>query len=152
MPAAKAIPDTYTFIVAAAAGLLVGASLSFLFGRFTLPTKIPTEFTIGGIPTGVVLTNLVLVVIVAAVVFFAYASYVVQDTTFPTQQPWLFLIETLVVAFVPASVIYVILDFRHDGRLELSTLNLDFLLLAAKFGIFHLLFQFSGLYTYLVNA
>lgn len=152
MPAAKAIPDTYTFIVAAAAGLLVGAILSFLFGRFTLPTKIPTEFTIGGIPTGVVLTNLVLVVIVAAVVFFAYASYVVQDTTFPTQQPWLFLIETLVVAFVPASVIYVILDFRHDGRLELSTLNLDFLLLAAKFGIFHLLFQFSGLYTYLVNA
>jgi hypothetical protein len=152
MPAAKAIPDTYTFIIAAAVGLLVGAILSFLFGRFTLPTKIPSEFTIGGLPSGVVVTNLVLMGIVAAVVFLAYASYVVQDTTFPTQQPWLFLIETLVVAFVPASVIYVILDFRHDGRLELSTLNLDFILLAAKFGIFHLLFQFSGLYTYLVNA
>lgn len=143
------IPDTYTFIVAAALGLALGGILSLFFDRFALPTRIPFQFTIGGFSTGVLLTNLVLAVVVGAIVFFGYVSIVVQDTTFPRAHPWLFLIETLVVAFVPASVIYVMQDFRDDGIFDFSKLNTEFLILGAKFGIFHLLFQFSGLYSYL---
>lgn len=156
MPApfnAKAVlPDTYTFIVAAALGLALGGLLSLVFGRFALPTRIPFQFTIGGFSTGILLTNLVLAVVVGAIVFFGYVSIVVQDTAFPRAHPWLFLIETLVVAFVPASVIYVMQDFRDDGDFDLSKLNMEFLLLGAKFGIFHLLFQFSGLYSYLFGS
>lgn len=143
------IPSTYTFIVAAVIGLALGAVLSFLFGRYTLPTKIPYQFTIGGFSTGLILTNIVLIAIVGAVVFFAYVSMVVRDIAFPSNHPWLFIIETLVVGLVPASVIYVITDFRDDGTFNLSGLNKDFLLLASKFMIFHLLFQFSGVYSYL---
>lgn len=145
------IPTINTFVVATVIGLALGIFLSFLFGRYTLPTKIPAQFTIGGLPTGVILTNLVLVVVVGAIVFFGYVSFVVQDTAFPTQHPWLFLIETLVVGLVPASVIYVISDFRDDGSFNISGLNVDFLLLATKFAIFHLLFQFSGVYSYLLG-
>jgi len=145
------IPSIYTFVVATAIGLFLGFLLSLIFGRYTLPTNIPTEFTIAGYPTGVILANIVLVAIVGAVVFFGYVSMIVRDTTFPAQHPWLFLIETLVVGFVPASVIYVITDFRDNGKLDLSSLNNNFLLLAAKFAIFHLLFQFSGVYTYLFS-
>ena len=145
------IPSIYTFIIASVVGLGLGFLLSLLFGRYTLPTKIPTEFTIAGYPTGVILANIVLIAIVGAVVFFGYVSMVVQDTTFPTQHPWLFIVETLVVGLVPASVIYVMTDFRDNGKLDFSSLNQNFLLLAAKFAIFHLLFQFSGVYTYLFS-
>jgi len=146
------IPSTTTFAVAAVVGLALGFILSLLFGRYTLPTKIPSEFTIGGFPTGVILTNILIIAIVGAIVFFGYVSVVVQDTAFPTQHPWLFVMETLVVGLVPASVLYVISDFRDNGRLDLSNLNWDFLLLAGKFAIFHLLFQFSGIYTYFFSS
>jgi hypothetical protein len=149
MPVATALPDTYTFVIAAALGLALGGLLSIIFGRFALPTRIPFQFTIGGFSTGVLLTNIVLAVIIGAIVFFGYVSIIVQDTAFPKAHPWLFLIETLVVGFVPASVIYVMQDFRDDGDFNLSKLNMEFLLLGAKFGIFHMLFQFSGLYSYL---
>jgi hypothetical protein len=152
MPTKAVLPDTYTFIVAAALGLALGGLLSLVFGRFALPTRIPFQFTIGGFSTGVLLTNIVLAVIIGAIVFFGYVSIIVQDTVFPRAHPWLFLIETLVVGFVPASVIYVMQDFRDDGNFNISQLNLEFLLLGAKFGIFHMLFQFSGLYSYLFGT
>lgn len=147
-----AIPDTNTFILAAAIGLALGGLLSFVFGRLALPTRIPFQFTIGGLSTGALLTNLVLIVIVGAIVFFGYVSFAVQDTVFPRAHPWLFFIETLVVGFIPASVIYVMQDFRDDGNFNLSKLNMEFLLLGAKFAIFHLLFQFSGVYSYLFGS
>jgi hypothetical protein len=152
MPVAAVLPDTYTFIIAAALGLALGGLLSIIFGRFALPTRIPFQFTVGGFSTGVLLTNMLLAVIIGAIVFFGYVSIIVQDTAFPQAHPWLFLIETLVVGFVPASVIYVMQDFRDDGDFNLSKLNMEFLLLGAKFSIFHLLFQFSGLYSYLFGA
>jgi hypothetical protein len=102
--------------------------------------------------TGVLLTNLLIIVIIGAIVFFSYVSMVVQDTAFPRVHPWLFFIETLVVGFVPASVIYVMQDFRDDGILNLSKLNREFLFLAGKFAAFHLLFQFSGIYSYFFGA
>jgi len=145
------IPSIYTFVAASVIGLALGGILSLLFGRYTLPTKIPFEFTIGGFPTGIILTNIVLIAIIGAIVFFGYVSIIVQDTAFPLQHPWLFLIETLIVGLVPASVIYVINDFRDDGTFNLTRLNQDFFLLAGKFAIFHLLFQFSGVYTYLLQ-
>jgi hypothetical protein len=73
---------------------------------------------------------------------------VVQDTAFPHAHPWLFLIETLIVALVPASVIYVMTDFRDNGKVNFPP-TAEYFLLATKFAIFHLLFQFSGIYTFM---
>jgi hypothetical protein len=148
--ASAVIPDTYTFFLAAIIGLTVGGVLSAIFGRFVLPTKIPFEFTVGGISTGLLLTNLLLVAIVAAIVFLGYVSMVVQDTAFPRAHPWLFVAETLVVSLVPASVIYVMTDFRDNGKVDFPP-TAEYLLLAAKFGVFHLLFQFSGIYSFMFN-
>jgi hypothetical protein len=152
MPQKLPIPDTYTFILAIIGGLGLGALLSLIFGRFALPTKIPSEFVIGGFPVGVILADFILFAVVGAIVFFGYVSMIVQDTAFPREHPWLFIVETLIVSFLPASIIYVITDFRDNGRLDLSSLNREFLLLAAKFGLFHLLFQFSGVYTYMLGS
>jgi hypothetical protein len=150
MPPRKpaALPDTYTFFLAAILGLALGGILSAVFGRYVLPTKIPFEFTIGGVSTGLILTNLLLIAVVTAIVFLGYVSMVVQDTAFPGTHPWLFLAETLIVALVPASVIYVMTDFRDNGKVDFPP-TVEYFLLATKFGIFHLLFQFSGIYTFM---
>jgi hypothetical protein len=147
----KVLPDTYTFFLAAIVGLALGGVLSAIFGRFVLPTKIPFEFTVGGISTGLVLTNLLLIAVVTAIVFLGYVSMVVQDTAFPQDHPWLFIAETLIVALVPASVIYVMTDFRDNGKVDFPP-TAEYALLAAKFAIFHLLFQFSGIYSYMFKA
>jgi hypothetical protein len=141
----KVLPDTYTFVIAAAVGLVLGTVLSYIFGSVVLPTKIPFEFTIGGLSSNLVIVDILVVALVSAVIFLGYVAAIIRDTAFPAKHPWLFMVETAVVAFVPASVIYIMTDFRGGSG---TNLNLDFLLLAAKFGIFHLLFQFSGLYTY----
>jgi hypothetical protein len=143
--AKKVLPDTYTFVVAAAVGLVLGTVLSYIFGSVVLPTKIPFEFTIGGLSSNLVIVNVLVVALVSAVIFLGYVAAIVRDTDFPSKNPWLFIAETAVVAFVPASVIYIMSDFRGAPATDL---NINFLLLAAKFGIFHLLFQFSGVYTY----
>ena len=144
---AKILPDTSVFIFATALGLVLGAILSYLFGAVALPTKIPFQFTIRGIPVNLVLVNILLSVFVGAIVFLGYVAAIVRDTDFPSKYPWLFVIETVLVAFVPASVLYIMTELR-TGSIDFADLNSSFLLLAAKFGIFHLLFQFSGLYSY----
>lgn len=144
-------PTTYTFILAAVIGLALGGLLSLVFGRYALPTKIPSQFMIGGLPVGELLANLIIVGVVGSLVFFGYVSMIVRDTVFPSAHPWLFVVETLLMAFIPASVIYVLMDFRDNGKVDFSSLNRDFILLAIKFGILHLLFQFSGVYTYMLE-
>lgn len=150
--AKKFMPDTYTFVIAMALGLALGGILSLLFGRVALPTKIPFEFTIGGFGTGLILTNILIVVIVSAIVFLGYVAVVVQDNKFPSEHPFLFAIETAIVGLIPATVIFAMTGFRTSGKIELHTLNQEYLLLAAKFGIFHLLFQYSGIYSYFFPA
>jgi hypothetical protein len=148
----KILPDTDTFIIAAAVGLVLGSFLSYVFGSLALPSKIPDEFTIGGFSSNLIIVNILVTVLVSAIIFLGYVAAIVRDTVFPTKHPWLFLTETAVVSFVPASVIYLMTDVRTNGALDFNELNANFLLLAAKFGIFHLLFQFSGVYSYFFST
>lgn len=145
-----ALPSTYTFIFAAVAGLALGGLLSLVFGRVAVPAG-TLQSSIFGISVGELLANVLLTAIVGGIVFLGYVSMIVQDTTFPSDHPWLFVLETIIVGFLPASIIYVITDIRDNGKIDLSSLNREFALLAAKFAVFHLLFQFSGLYTYMLG-
>lgn len=147
----RVIPSTYTFVFAAVVGLALGGLLSLIFGRLAVPAG-TLQSAVFGISIGELIANVVLVAIIGGIVFLGYVSMVVQDTAFPTAHPWLFLLETIIVGFLPASIIYVITDIRDNGKLDLTSLNREFVLLAAKFAVFHLLFQFSGLYTYMLGS
>jgi len=147
----RVLPSTYTFIFAAVVGLALGGLLSLVFGRVAVPAG-NLRTAVFGISIGELLANIVLIAIVGGIVFLAYVSMVVQDTVFPAAHPWLFTLETLLVGFLPASIIYIIRDIRDNGKIDLSSLNREYVLLAGKFGLFHLLFQFSGLYTYMLGA
>lgn len=142
------MPDTYTFILAAVAGLGLGGILSLLFSRLEIKGRLPWTYNIAGYPIGVVMTNVLIVGLLAALVFLGYVSIVVRDTGFPSEHPWLFFAETFFVGFIPATVIYIMNDFRDTGIIDFTKLNREYLLLATKFAIFHLLFQFSGTYSY----
>lgn len=145
------LPDTYTFILAACIGVGIGGILSLFFSRFEIKGRLPWTYNIAGYPIGVVLTNVLIIAALAALVFLGYVSMIVRDTTFPSEHPWLFLVETLCVGFIPATVIYIMNDFRDIGGIDFSKVNQEFILFAAKFAIFHLLFQFSGIYSYFFN-
>jgi hypothetical protein len=149
--ATRVIPSTYTFIFAAVVGLALGGILSLIFGRLAVPAG-TLQSAVFGISIGQLLANIVLITVIGAIVFLGYVSMVVQDTAFPSKHPWLFALETVIVGFLPASILYVITDIRDNGKLDLTSLNRDFVLLAAKFSVFHLLFQFSGLYTYMLGS
>jgi hypothetical protein len=142
------MPDTYTFILAAVAGIALGGALSFIFSRFKIQGRLPWTYNIGGYSIGVIITNILIMAILAALVFLGYVSIIVRDTKFPSEHPWLFFFETLAVGFIPASIIYVMNDVRDNGKIDMVEINREFLLLSAKFAVFHLLFQFSGTYGY----
>ena len=145
------LPDTYTFILAACIGVGVGGLLSLFFSRLEIKGRLPWTYNIAGYPIGVVLTNILIIAILAALVFLGYVSMIVRDTVFPSEHPWLFLVETLCVGLIPATVIYIMNDFRDNGKMDTFNVNREFLLFAAKFAIFHLLFQFSGIYSFYFN-
>jgi hypothetical protein len=144
----KVLPDIYTFILAGIAGVVLGGILSWIFSYFKISGKIPFEYTIGGYPIGLIMTEIILVAAIAAIVFMSYVAFLVRDNAFPSEHPFLFTLETLCVGFIPATIIYIMSGLRTEGKLDIPQVNREFLLLGGKFAIFHLLFQFSGLYSY----
>jgi hypothetical protein len=147
-PKKQILPDSYTFILATIAGLALGGALSWMFSHFKISGKIPFEYNIGGYPIGVVLADIMVIAAIAAIVFLSYVAFLVRDNTFPSEHPWLFTLETLCVGFIPATIIFVMYRLRTEGKLDMPAVNRDFFLLGAKFALFHLLFQYSGLYSF----
>jgi hypothetical protein len=70
----------------------------------------------------------------------------VKDLDYPQANPLYFTLETLFASFVPASMFYAIMFLR--GIPSTFGRNIEYLALSVKFGLLHVLFQFSGFYTY----
>jgi hypothetical protein len=73
------------------------------------------------------------------------ASVIVRDLAYPKERPYLFTAETLLFSFGVASIYFLMAYGR--GKLSWKSL-IEFAIIAAKFGVMHLLLQFSGFYTY----
>jgi uncharacterized SAM-binding protein YcdF (DUF218 family) len=86
-----------------------------------------------------------IVVIVIVLIYLIVASIFVRDLVYPKERPYLFTIETLLFSFGVASIYFLMAYGR--GTLSLKSL-IEFSVIAAKFGVMHILFQFSGFYTY----
>ena len=90
-------------------------------------------------------TYATLIVILIVFGYLTYLSIVVKDIKYPTEHPYLFTIETLLVTLTGSAVIFLM----AYGRGEITKVTVyEFLILAAKFGILTLLLQFSGMYSY----
>ena len=133
-----------SIIIACAGGLGLGVLISWLFAKnFSNQGSINSIF---GININVLMTNLLLFSVIFAVVIFSTLSYLVKDLDYPQANPLYFTLETLFASFVPASMFYAIMFLR--GIPSTFSRNMEYLALSAKFGLLHILFQFSGFYTY----
>ena len=134
----------YSLLIACAAGLGLGVLVSFLFAKnFSNDGSINSIF---GMNINTLMKNLLLFSVILAVVIFSGLSYLVKDLDYPRANPLYFTLETLFAAFIPASIYYAIMFLR--GIPATFTRNMEYLILSAKFGLLHILFQFSGFYTY----
>jgi hypothetical protein len=78
-------------------------------------------------------------------IYLIVASIFIRDLTYPKERPYLFTAETLLFSFGVASIYFLMAYGR--GKLSWKSL-IEFSIIALKFGIMHLLLQFSGFYTY----
>jgi len=136
--------NDYSLIIACIAGLGLGVLVSWLFVKnFSNQNSINSIF---GMNINTLMMNIILFSLILAIVIFSALSYLVKDFDYPREHPLYFTLETLFAAFVPSSMFYAIMFLR--GIPATFSRNMEYLLLSAKFGLLHILFQFSGFYTY----
>jgi hypothetical protein len=134
----------YSLLIACAAGLGLGVLLSWLFSKnFSTQGSINSIF---GMNINTLMTNLLLFSVIMAVVIFSTLAYLVKDLDYPREHPFYFTLETLFATFIPSTMFYAMMFLR--GIPATFGRNVEYLVLSAKFGLLHILFQFSGFYKY----
>jgi hypothetical protein len=82
-----------------------------------------------------------------SLIYLIITSIIIKDLKYPTEHPILFTIETLLFSFV-SSLVYFLMAY---GRGSLSWMSVvEYLIISIKFGVMHILLQFSGFYSYAI--
>ena len=127
-------------------GVVLSAILSALFGVYSKATATPYIRTLFGMSSIDLISGVTLAVIVAAFFLLAVVSGLIRDLTYPTKSPVKFTIETILMGVLPALVFLLMAVFR--GYPIDSRVLEEFAMLLAKFGVLHVLLQFSGFYSF----
>ena len=88
------------------------------------------------------------VLVILCGIYLIILSILVKDVKYPTDHPMLFTLETLLFSFGCGSLIFLMAYGRGD--LNIMTV-VEFLVVAIKFCVLHILLQFSGFYSYVFN-
>lgn len=128
-------------------GLGLGSILSLLFGLFSNVGDARYSRSIFGIQSTELITSTVVMIMGAAIVFLSVVSFLIKDTTYPQRSPLHFTIETLMMALSSSTIIF-LMTYLRGYSFTTSTLE-EFFILFLKFGILHVLLQFSGFYSYI---
>jgi hypothetical protein len=134
-----------TYIYIGSAGIILGLILSGLFGIYNRSSA--SSFTTKYLGSSItdVITNCTIFSIGLAIAVLAVSSTFVRDLSYPSNSPIKFTIETLLMATLCSSIIFVMTILRGYTITYASVL--EFLALFVKFGLLHILFQFSGVYS-----
>jgi hypothetical protein len=126
-------------------GLILGGGLSYFFKIHSVKTASAYSFSIFGTDSIQVIKYASVFSVAFLVGLLAVFSSLVQDLDYPRKYPFLFSGETMAAAFLPAFILLLMTYLRNKDFTK-NTVT-DFLLLASKFGLVHVLFQFSGVYS-----
>ena len=128
-------------------GLGMGIILSVLFGIYNKNTSVYYSKNIFGMSSTKLITDAIILLVGTSFLFLSTVSFIVKDLNYPQKSPLYFTIETLMMSLCSALTIFVMTIFR--GYQITSNTFLEFSILAMKFGILHILLQFSGFYSYI---
>jgi ABC-type dipeptide/oligopeptide/nickel transport system permease component len=139
------ISTTYALIIAGVVGAILGLAASLAFNIYGKKSATPYIYSLFGVSSEEWIATMILSIVAAGVVGLAGISFLIRDVKYPSAKPFEFTLETLLFAFLPASVFLLMGVFR--GYPPTKDTYLEFFLLAAKFGLLHVLLQFSGFYS-----
>lgn len=127
-------------------GLLFGGILSLLFDTLSKKSSSSKSRNFIGMDSQALITDSIVLIVVASFVFLSTVSVLIRDLDYPTKSPVKFTIETLMMSIIPSVTIFAMTSFR-GYKITSSTFE-EFSILAVKFGLLHILLQFSGFYSY----
>jgi hypothetical protein len=126
-------------------GLLAGAIFSIALGIHSKRTATELTHTLFGMTSMTLLKYIIVILITFTVVIVSTFSVMIQDLKYPNENPIAFTAETFAVSFLPSLIIFMMVAMR--GKPITRTVFMEYILLSLKFGIAHILLQFSGIYT-----
>ena len=127
-------------------GAILGVALSAVFGIYSTKTSNSWSMSILGMNSGDLITDGIFLILAASVVFLATVAGLVRDVYYPMNRPWAFTAEVFLMAIPPALTFLVMVALRGYA---LTTADVweKFAILILKFGLLHVLLQFSGFYS-----
>lgn len=128
-------------------GLSIGGILSFIFGKYSTTGTTLYSRTLFGMQSTNLITDTIVFIVGATIIFLSVVASVVKDLSYPQKSPVSFTLETMAMATFSSLTIFLMTILR-GYTISTSTIE-EFLVLFAKFGILHILLQFSGFYSYI---
>lgn len=131
--------------IALIGGVVLGSILSVLFGVYSTASANTYTRNIFGMSSTSLLLDGTVAILAVIIIVLTTVSVMVRDAWYPMSHPGNFILETMLMAFLPASVFLVMVPLR-GYRFTVETF-LEFGVLFLKFGVLHVLLQFSGFYS-----
>lgn len=135
----------YNIISPVLYGLLGGALFSLAIGVHSKRTATEITHTLFGMTSAQLLIHTILFIITFTLVIASVFSVLIQDLKYPNEHPIAFTTETFVVSLFPSLVLFIMTLLR--GKPITRHTYIEYVLLSVKFGLAHILMQFSGIYT-----
>ena len=126
-------------------GAAVGTVASLILNVYSKSTASKYTYSLFGMNVADLLKYIMILSIGFGVALLSGFSVLIRDLQYPIIKPWEFTIETLVMSFIPSLIIFLMTAFR--GHEITNETWLEYIGLCVKFGLLHILFQFSGVYS-----
>lgn len=139
------LSNTQVLMIAGGIGLLIGVAVSVLFGIYSKPTANGYIRSFFGMNSNEFITTMLVWILGAGIVGLAGISAVVKDLTYPIAKPLEFTTETVLFSVLP-SLVFILMSYFRGYGVSGETM-MEFSLLVVKFGLLHILLQFSGFYS-----
>jgi hypothetical protein len=134
----------FDILYPAAFGLLFGGIVSLVFGIYSKPSATKYTFDIFGTNSSTLIKHITIFFAAVVIAIYTGFSVLIRDSSYPTEHPLRFTLETLLAASFPASIL-LFMTYLRNKPFSPNT-ALDFSALTLKCGIVHILLQFSGVY------
>lgn len=126
-------------------GVVIGLALSSFLGIYNEHAISIYSRSYFGIPANDLIFYLVILFGVPGLVVLITLSIIVKDLEYPNALPFNFTIETLMMAFLPSIGVLLIPKLR--GYEYTTETIYQFVLTVLRFGVLHILLQFSGFWS-----